>query len=274
MDSRLEKLNEKILLVTKLIEQNKDNIRNNSLDEEEEKSINDKTNKNFFKTNINIDKNILLKGRIETIGDDYILKMSKLKSKYDDLSNDINKLSDYLNYENESENSYNLDLIQEINNIKNNLDNLYEEENNKLEQEINYYIQNLYDKIQYIENNNISESLNDKREIMILEKFTMEIISEIINKVKLYNINSDTDKKEKSQEICKGLINEDEELSNEKNKNDLFFNDLRNKINNIIDEKIKNFANTEENKREAFKNIILQVLNETLNKIIVKKDNK
>lgn len=274
MDSRLEKLNEKILLVTKLIEQNKDNIRNNSLDEEEEKSINDKSNKNFFKTNINIDKNILLKGRIETIGDDYILKMSKLKSKYDDLSNDINKLSDYLNYENESENSYNLDLIQEINNIKNNLDNLYEDENNKLEQEINYYIQNLYDKIQYIENNNISESLNEKREIMILEKFTMEIISEIINKVKLYNINSDTDKKEKSQEICKGLINDDEELSNEKNRNDLFFNDLRNKINNIIDEKIKNFGNTEENKREAFKNIILQVLNETLNKIIVKKDNK
>lgn len=277
MNSKLENLNEKILMVKKLLEQNKDNINLREtyipIEKEEEKQIIENYNIPF-KTKINIDKSYLLKAKIDELEDQCYNKLSKLKSKYDALSEDINKLSDYLNSEYENENSYNINLIGKLNNIKNDLCNNYEQENNNLEQEINYYNQNLNNKIQLIDNYNTSETLKDKRNILNLEKFSEEIINEIINKIKINNENSDTDKKERAQDICNGLMNRDNELTNEINCNDVFFEDLRNQMLNIIEENMKNFISKEETKREAFKNNILEVLNETLNNIIINKKKK
>jgi hypothetical protein len=277
MNSKLENLNEKILMVKKLLEQNKDNIYLREtyipIEKEEEKQIIENYNIPF-KTKINIDKSYLLKGKIDELEDQCNTKISKLKSKYDVLSEDINKLSNYLNSEYEIENSYNLSLMEQINNIKNDLCNYYEQENNNLEQEIYYNNQNLNNKIQLIENYNTSETLKDKRNILNLEKFSEEIINEIINKIKINNENSDTDKKERAQDICNGLMNRDNELTNEINCNDVFFEDLRNQMLNIIEENMKNFISKEETKREAFKNNILEVLNETLNNIIINKKKK
>jgi hypothetical protein len=274
MNSKLENLNEKIIMVKKLLEQNKDSIKLRQtyipIEKEEEKQIIENYNIPF-KTKINIDKSYLLKGKINELEDQCNTKLSKLKSKYDALSEDINKLSDYLNSEYENENSYNINLIGKLNNIKNDLCNNYEQENNNLEQEINYYNQNLNNKIQLIDNYNTSETLKDKRNILNLEKFSEEIINEIINKIKINNENSDTDKKERAQDICNGLMNRDNELTNEINCNDVFFEDLRNQMLNIIEENMKNFISKEETKREAFKNNILEVLNETLNNIIINK---
>jgi hypothetical protein len=277
MNSKLENLNEKILMVKKLLEQNKDNINLREtyipIEKEEEKQIIENYNIPF-KTKINIDKSYLLKGKIDELEDQCNTKISKLKSKYDVLSEDINKLSNYLNSEYEIENSYNLSLMEQINNIKNDLCNYYEQENNNLEQEIYYNNQNLNNKIQLIENYNTSETLKDKRNILNLEKFSEEIINEIINKIKINNENSDTDKKERAQDICNGLMNRDNELTNEINCNDAFFEDLRNQLHNIVEENMKKFISTEENKREAFKNNILKVLSETLNNIIINKKKK
>ena len=251
MNSKLENLNEKILMVKKLLEQNKDNINLREtyipIEKEEEKQIIENYNIPF-KTKINIDKSYLLKAKIDELEDQCYNKLSKLKSKYDALSEDINKLSDYLNSEYENENSYNINLIGKLNNIKNDLCNNYEQENNNLEQEINYYNQNLNNKIQLIDNYNTSETLKDKRNILNLEKFSEEIINEIINKIKINNENSDTDKKERAQDICNGLMNRDNELTNEINCNDVFFEDLRNQMLNIIEENMKNFISKEETK--------------------------
>ena len=277
MNSKLENLNEKILMVKKLLEQNKDNINLREtyipIEKEEEKQIIENYNIPF-KTKINIDKSYLLKAKIDELEDQCYNKLSKLKSKYDALSEDINKLSDYLNSEYENENSYNINLIGKLNNIKNDLCNTYEQENNNLEQEINYYNQKLNNKIQLIDNYNTSETLKDKRNILNLEKFSEEIINEIINKIKINNENSDNDKKERAQDICNGLMSRDNELTNEINCNDVFFEDLRNQMLNIIEENMKNFISKEETKREAFKNNILEVLNETLNNIIINKKKK
>jgi len=277
MNSKFENLNEKILMVKKLLNQNKDNIniRQNHIpiEKEEEKQIIENYNIPF-KTKINIDKSYLLKGKIDELENQCNTKLSKLNSKYDVLSEDINKLSNYLNSEYEIENSYNINLIEQLNNIKNDLCNNYAQENNNLEQEIYYYNQNLNNKIQLIENYNTSETLKDKRNILNLEKFSEEIINEIINKIKINNENSDTDKKERVQDICNGLMNKDNELTNEINCNDAFFEDLRNQMHHIFEENLKNFISTEENKREAFKNSILKVLSETLNNIIINKKKK
>ena len=269
MNSKFQNLNEKILLVSKLFEQNKSNIKL-----EEEKSFKSDFNKNnfSFQTTINLDKNNLLKGKIESMEDNYNLKISKLKSKFDQLTKDINKINDYLNLDYESENTYNLNLLNEINNIKNNLDNFYNDENAKLEQEINYYIHNLNNRIQEIDNNNINESLKNKQFIFEIEKFSQEIINEIIEKIKIYNMESDNDKKEKSQEICKGLIDEDEGLDKEKNNNDLFCAEIKDKFINSINEILNNFINVEKNKRDTFKKNIIIILEETLNNILVNKE--
>ena len=274
MNSKLENLNEKILMVKKLLEQNKDNINLRKtyipIEKEEEKQIIENYNIPF-RTKINIDKSYLLKGKINELEDQCNTKLSKLKSKYDSLSEDINKLSNYLNSEYEIENSYNVSLMEKINNLKNDLCNYYEQENNNLEQEIYFYNQNLNNKIQLIENYNISETLKDKRNILNLEEFSEEIINEIINKIKINNENSDNDKKERAQDICNGLMSRDNELTNEINYNDVFFEDLRNQLHNIVEENMKKFISTEENKREAFKNNIIKVLSETLNNIIINK---
>lgn len=274
MNSKLENLNEKILMVKKLFEQNKDNINLNQtyipIEKEEEKKINENYNIPF-KTKINIDKSYLLKGKIYELEDQCNIKLSKLKSKYDSLSEDINQLSNYLNSEYEIENSYNLSLIDQINDIKDNLYNNYELENNNLEQDIYYHNQNLNNKIQLIENYNTSETLKDKRNILNLDKFSEEIINEIINKIRINNENSDTDKKERSQDICNGLMSRDNELANEINYNYAFFEDLRNQMHIIVEENMKNFISIEENKRELFKKNILKVLSETLNNILINK---
>ena len=274
MNSKLENLNEKILMVKKLLEQNKDNISLRQtykpIEKEEEKQIIENYNIPF-KTKINIDKSYLLKGKIDELEDQCYNKLSKLKSKYDVLSEDISKLNNYLNSEYEKENSNNISLMEQINNIKDYLCNNYEKENNNLEQEIYYFSQNLNNKIQLIENYNTSEALKDKRNILNLENFSEEIINEIINKIRINNENSDTDKKERTQDICNGLMSRDNELTNEINYNDAFFEDLKNQMHNLVEENIKNFISTEENKREAFKNSILKVLSETLNNIIINK---
>jgi len=274
MNSKLENLNEKILMVKKLLEQNKDNISLRQtykpIEKEEEKQIIENYNIPF-KTKINIDKSYLLKGKIDELEDQCYNKLSKLKSKYDVLSEDISKLNNYLNSEYEKENSNNISLMEQINNIKDYLCNNYEKENNNLEQEIYYFSQNLNNKIQLIENYNTSEALKDKRNILNLENFSEEIINEIINKIRINNENSDTDKKERTQDICNGLMSRDNELTNEINYNDAFFEDLKNQMHNLVEENIKNFISTEENKREAFKNNIIKVLSETLNNIIINK---
>ena len=129
-------------------------------------------------------------------------------------------------------------------------------------------------KILSIENFYINELLKDKKNILDLEKFSQEIISDILNKISLYNINSDNDKKEKSQEICKGLIDKDEELNNERKENEKFLLELKNKFNDSINKMINNFINIESNKREKFKNNIFQILLETLNNILANRKNK
>ena len=280
MNSKLQKLNEKILFVSKFLEQNKNDITNNTSLEEEKNEINIHNSKlnipknNCFKTTVNIDKNILLKGRIDSLEDDYNLKISKLNSKYDELTNELNKISDYLNTAYESENSYNLNFINELNNIKNNLDYIYDEQNKKIEQEINYYTKNIINNIQSIENYNINESLQDKNNILGLEQFCNNLISEIYNKINIYNIYSDNDKNEKSQEICKGLINDDEELNNIKNNSDILLMELKDKFNNSINEMMNNFINIEQNKKETFRNNIMEILAETLNKILSNRQKK
>lgn len=269
MNSKLQKLNEKILSITKLAEQNKICTIQNKSKEEEEKNLKD----NFY-MKTNIDKNLILKGRINLLENDYNLKISKLNSKYDELTNELNKISDYLNLEYDSENSYNLNLIQAINNIKNDLENIYNQENIKLEQQINYYSQNLNNKILSIENYDINELLKEKKNILDLEKFSQEIISEIINKINLNNMSSDTDKKEKSQEICKGLAKDDEELINDLNDNEKLLNELKEKFNNSINDLINNFINIEESKRNNFKSNIFEILSETLNDILANQEKK
>ena len=272
MNSKLQKLNEKILTVINLCEQNNNNnniIKNSS--REKESNLNDNFNIN---TNINIDKNIILKGKINSLENEYNLKISKLQSKYDNLNNEIEELNNILNFEYESDNTYNVNLIQEINNIKNNFENEFDHYSNTLEQEINYYSQNLNSKILSIENFYINELLKDKKNILDLEKFSQEIISDILNKISLYNINSDNDKKEKSQEICKGLIDKDEELNNERKENEKLLLELKNKFNDSINKMINNFINIESNKREKFKNNIFQILLETLNNILANRKNK
>ena len=280
MNSKLQKLNEKILFVSKFLEQNKNDIANNTSLEEEKNEINIHNSNlnipknNCFKTTVNIDKNILLKGKIDSLEDDYNLKISKLNSKYDELTNELNKISDYLNTAYESENSYNLNFINELNNIKNNLDYIYDEQNKKIEQEINYYTKNIINNIQSIENYNINESLQDKNNILGLEQFCNNLISEIYNKMNSYNIYSDNDKKEKSQEICKGLVNEDEQIHNIKINSDALLMELKDKFNNSINEMMNNFINIEETKRENFRNNIMEILSETLNNILSNRGKK
>ena len=280
MNSKFQKLNEKILFVSKFIEQNKNDIANNTSLEEEKNEININNSNlsipknNCFKTTVNIDKNILLKGKIDSLEDDYNLKISKLNSKYDELTNELNKISDYLNTVYESENSYNLNFINELNNIKNNLDYIYDEQNKKIEQEINYYTKNIINNIQSIENYNINESLQDKNNILGLEQFCNNLISEIYNKMNSYNIYSDNDKKEKSQEICKGLVNEDEQINNIKINSDALLMELKDKFNNSINEMMNNFINIEETKRENFRNNIMEILSETLNNILSNRGKK
>ena len=280
MNSKLQKLNEKILFVSKFLEQNKNDIANNTSLEEEKNEINIHNSNlnipknNCFKTTVNIDKNILLKGKIDSLEDDYNLKISKLNSKYDELTNELNKISDYLNTVYESENSYNLNFINELNNIKNNLDYIYDEQNKKIEQEINYYTKNIINNIQSIENYNINESLQDKNNILGLEQFCNNLISEIYNKMNSYNIYSDNDKKEKSQEICKGLVNEDEQINNIKINSDALLMELKDKFNNSINEMMNNFINIEETKRENFRNNIMEILSETLNNILSNRGKK
>ena len=272
MNSKLQNLNEKILLVSKLAEQNKNNISKIIL--EEEKTYKSDLNKNnySFQTSINLDKNLILKGKIDSMEDNCNLKVSKLQSKFDELTKDINKINDYLNIEYESDNSYTSNLLNELNNIKNNLDNIYNEENAKLEQEINYYVQNLSNKIQEIENLTINESLNNKQYIFEIEKFSQEIISEILGKIKQYNLDSDNDKNQKTQEICNALITEDEGLNKEKNNNDLFYEEIKDKFIKSINEILNNFINIEQNKKETFKKNILNILEETLNNILINKE--
>ena len=290
MISKLQKINEKILLVNKIIEQNNNNKLKNIIDEEDkdkDKNINLNNininfynthtvndNDNSFKSKVNIDKNILLKGKIDMLEDDYNLRILKLESKYNELTNDLNKINEYMNNEYELDNDNYLNLLNDINNIKNNINIEYNESNNQLEQEINYYIYNLNNKIQTIENFYTNEISKDKKNIDDLEKFTEEIITEIFNKIKEYNLISDENKKEKSQDICKGLINEEKILENERNNSDIFYVDIKKKVNKKINEMLSNFINIEENKKEMFKNNILEVLAETLNNILVNEQKK
>jgi hypothetical protein len=290
MNSKLQKINEKILLVNKIIEQNNNNKLKNIIDEEDkdkDKNINLNNininfynthkvndNDNSFKSKVNIDKNLLLKGKIDMLEDDYNLRILKLESKYNELTSDLNKINEYMNNEYELDNDNYLNLLNDINNIKNNINIEYNESNNQLEQEINYYIYNLNNKIQTIENFYTNEISKDKKNIDELEKFTEEIITEIFNKIKEYNLISDENKKEKSQDICKGLINEEKILENERNNSDIFYVDIKKKVNKKINEMLSNFINIEENKKEMFKNNILEVLAETLNNILVNEQKK
>ena len=263
MNSKYQKLNEKILQVSKIIERNKIEEENN-----------EQNYKKFENNSISLDKNILLKGKIGSLEDDFNSKISKLKKKYDELSSDLTNISNYLNSSFESENSYTIDLFNDINNIKNNLYNIYDEENNKLEQEINYYSQNLSNHIQSLENYDINENLKNKEAISNLEKFSENIIKEIYDKIKMYNLNSDDEKKEKVQEICRGLISEEEIINDIKNNNEMLLLELKDKFNKSLNDMMNNFVNMEENKREKFKNNILNILAETLNKIIVNQTKK
>jgi hypothetical protein len=290
MISKLQKINEKILLVNKIIEQNNNNKLKNIIDEEDkdkDKNINLSNininfynthkvndNDNSFKSKVNIDKNLLIKGKIDMLEDDYNLRILKLESKYNELTSDLNKINEYMNNEYELDNDNYLNLLNDINNIKNNINIEYNESNNQLEQEINYYIYNLNNKIQTIENFYTNEISKDKKNIDDLEKFTEEIITEIFNKIKEYNLISDENKKEKSQDICKGLINEEKILENERNNSDIFYMDIKKKVNKKINEMLSNFINIEENKKEMFKNNILEVLAETLNNILVNEQKK
>ncbi len=283
MNSKLQKINEKILLVNKILDQNNNNNKYKNIIDEEDKYLQYKNNNNFYshkvnndylKSSINIDKNLLLKGKINTLDDDYNSRIIKLESKYNELTNDLNILSEYLNNDYEKENDNYLNLLNDLNNIKNNIDIEYNESNNQLEQNINYYIYNLNSKIHSMEIFYTNESLKVKKNIDELEKFIEEIITEIMDKIKTYNLNSDDDKREQSQDICRGLIDGEKTLENERNNSDNFFMDIKKKVNKRINEMLSNFINIEENKKEIFKNNILEVLAETLNNILVNEKKK
>ena len=273
MNSKFEKLNEKISLLSKYKENNEIKKRQEFFDDIGK--LNDEKQSKFYNTckiSQNIDQNIILKGKIETLKEDYISKISKFQKKYDNLLDEFNKISSLMNNNFELEENYTKDLFEEINNIKNNLSNSYLQENNSIEELLEYFKQNLSNQINSIYNYNTSEILENKENIFDLDKFTEEIVNKVKDKINEINLVIDIDKHNISQNICTGLIKEDEYLKEEVNISNNFYNTLKYKLDKFTEEVMNIYVNREKSKINEFKYNIEQLLNETLKNIIIKNE--
>lgn len=290
MNTKFQELNSKILYLTKRLEQNKLSLLRETTSEydkeykEEEKrnlykqpqkfySINPLISSSFLSNNpnqyplsLNIDKGIILKKKINSMEDEYDLKVSKLKTNFDKLTNDLNKLSEMMNDNFESNNNGQEEIIKDANYIKNNLEKFYEEENNKMEQEIFNVQQNLINSIKTVNNYNNGEDLKNQRDILDIEKYFEEVSSDIVNKMNI-NLNScENERKEKAREICEKFSGEDQLLEEGEKRINNFFSEMKNKLEIIRDNIIPRFMAIEENKREDFKNNVVNILNETISR--------
>lgn len=272
MDTKFQELNSKILFVTTCLEQNRQNIFRNIEEEDKDNIYNLFNQKRMslvnesicIKTGINIEKGILLNSKINSMENEYVIKSSKLKEKFDKLNDEINKLTEIMNFNFETDCSYQEQIITDANNIKKNMNTIYEEQNSKLAQEINGQEEYLINCIKTVTNVNSSEDLMNQRDILDLGKYYDEISCDFGNKICLYGENIENDRKERAREICAKFENEDLLLEQHSKKIDSFFDEVTDKLGRIVNNIVPRFVNIEENKRTDFKNSINDMLNETI----------
>ena len=268
MNAKLQQLNEKILLLSKTVEQNRNNLKKYEKEREEEKNY--ETNpihKSKFETKIPISQGSLMKSKLNILEDEYNTKKEDFNVKLDFLIDLLENLRKKIDNIGEEENHDNKERLESINKIKENFLNDFKEHDNKINTIISNANNLCLTKLSEIKNeNNLNNNDYLKYMIQLSEESSKKLI-EIDEKI--LNLN-EIEKKESddiSSNICNKFSEFDDVIKKSSNENNQRIIELNKQLSSFSHNIIPTFMNQEREKREEFQNNIFSILNDTENKL-------
>ena len=269
MNAKLQQLNEKILLLSKTIEQNKNNIKSFENSKEEEKNYYD-SKENFtskFESKIPISLGSKIKTKIIILEDEYYKKKEDLNAKLEFLISQLDLLRKKIDEVGEKENNEFKEKLENIHQLNKNLLNDFNENDNKINDIILNSKNSVITKISEIKNENNFNYNNNIKDLINLNEIATKNLFEIDEKI--LNI-KDIEKKENENlesNICNKFSEFDEQVKKTTIENNQIIMELNKQISTFSYKIVPTFINKEREKREQFELNIFSILEDTVNKI-------
>ena len=269
MNAKFQQLNEKILLLSKTIEQNKNNIKQFEISKEEEKNYYDSKDnfKPTFETKIPISQGSKIKAKINILEDEYNTKKEDMNAKLEFLIDQLDVLRKKIDELGEEENNEFKEKLEIVNQLKKNILNDFNENDNKINEMIfnskntvSTHILEINNENNFTNNNNIKDMINLNE---IATKNLFEIDEKILNM-------KDIEKKENEDlesNICNKFSEFDEQVKKSTIENNQIIMELNKQISSFSHNIVSTFINKEREKREQFELNIFSILEETANKL-------
>ena len=269
MNAKFQQLNEKIFLLTKTIEQNKNNIKKFEIAKEEEKNYYD-TKENFkpkIENKIPISHGSKIKAKINILEDEYNTKKEDMNAKLEFLINQLDLLRKKIDEVGEDEDNEFKEKLEIVNQLKKNILNDFNENDNKINDMILNSKNSVSTKISEIKNENNFNYNNNIQDMINLNENATKNLFEIDEKI--LNI-KDIEKKENEDlesNICNKFSEFDEQVKKSTIENNQIIMELNKQISSFSHNIVSTFINKEREKREQFELNIFSILEDTTNKL-------